>query len=54
MAEAHERYRDTAEGQPSQVYPALAAADPGMFGVCVVGSTARSSRRGTRTIRSPS
>lgn len=37
VAEAHERYRDTAEGQPSQVYPALAAADPGMFGVCVVG-----------------
>ncbi|MHA6507796.1 glutaminase A [Tessaracoccus sp. Y1736] len=37
VAEAHELYRFTAEGEPSQVYPALAGADPALFGVCVVG-----------------
>ena len=37
VAEAHERYRDAAEGRALQVYPALAGADPGLFGVCVVG-----------------
>lgn len=39
VADAHRRYRDFSEGEPSQVYPALAAADPELFGVCVVGVT---------------
>ena len=37
VAEAHERYREDAEGATSSVYPALARADPGLFGVCVIG-----------------
>ena len=37
MAEAHERYREDAGGATSSVYPALARADPGLFGVCVIG-----------------
>lgn len=35
--EAHARYRLVGEGTPSAVYPALERADPGLFGVCVVG-----------------
>jgi glutaminase len=37
VAEAHERYREDASGATSSVYPALAGADPGLFGVCVIG-----------------
>jgi glutaminase len=37
VAEAHERYRQDAGGATSSVYPALARADPGLFGVCVIG-----------------
>ena len=37
VAEAHERYREDASGATSSVYPALARADPGLFGVCVIG-----------------
>jgi glutaminase len=37
VAEAHERYREDAGGATSSVYPALARADPGLFGVCVIG-----------------
>lgn len=33
---AHARYREVAEGTPSPVYPALARANPDLFGVCVV------------------
>jgi glutaminase len=36
VTEAHERYRVNREGEPSRVYPALAAVDPDLFGVCVV------------------
>jgi glutaminase len=37
VAEAYVRYRPTTVGINSQVYPALAAADPDLFGVCIVG-----------------
>ena len=37
VAEAHARYREDADGATSSVYPALARADPGLFGVCVIG-----------------
>lgn len=36
LAEAHDSYRGVTQGYPSQVYPALASADPGLFGVCLV------------------
>lgn len=36
IAEAHERYKTDAEGQNSQVYPALARVPSTLFGVCVV------------------
>jgi glutaminase len=36
--EAHERYRDNAEGEVSRVYPALAETPPDLFGICVVGT----------------
>ena len=38
MAEAHEKSRSNADGQNSQVYPALSAARPDLFGICVVGT----------------
>ena len=37
VAEAHRSYRDVPDGEPSGVYPALAAVDPDLFGICVVG-----------------
>lgn len=37
VSESHARNRDVADGAPSAVYPALARADPALFGVCVVG-----------------
>jgi glutaminase len=37
--EAHERYKSTAEGKNSQVYPALARVPSDLFGICVVGTT---------------
>jgi glutaminase len=37
VAEAHERFRSHAEGAVSQVYPALAEAEPARFGICVAG-----------------
>jgi glutaminase len=36
--EAYERFASVGEGEPSQVYPALAAAAPELFGICVVGA----------------
>jgi glutaminase len=39
VAEAHQRYRSNAEGQNSQVYPALAEVPSQLFGICVVGTT---------------
>lgn len=36
--EAYRRFRSTTEGQNANVYPALAAVDPDLFGLCVVGS----------------
>ena len=37
VAEAHDRYRFTTGGANSQVYPALAEAEPDLFGICIVG-----------------
>jgi glutaminase len=38
VEEAHERYRDVRSGSLSAVYPALATADPGLFGIGVVST----------------
>jgi len=38
VAEAHARYRSNADGRNSDVYPALAAAPSGLFGICVAGT----------------
>jgi len=37
VAEAHSSFASVGDGAPSDVYPALAAADPAAFGVCVAG-----------------
>jgi glutaminase len=37
VADAHERFRSNAEGDPSDVYPALGQVDEKLFGICVVG-----------------
>ena len=39
VAEAHGRYKCTAEGTNSQAYPALAEVATDLFGVCVVGTS---------------
>ena len=41
VREAHERYRDDAGGELSQVYPALALARADRFGICVVSTNGR-------------
>lgn len=41
VAEAHARFRNVADGDVSQVYPALARMPAGLFGICVVGATGR-------------
>jgi glutaminase len=41
VAEAHERFRSNADGQNSQVYPALARVPSHLFGICVVGSSGK-------------
>ena len=41
VREAHERYRDDAGGELSQVYPALAQARADRFGICVVSTDGR-------------
>ncbi len=38
VEDAHNRYKSTADGQNSQVYPALARVPSNLFGVCVVGT----------------
>src|SRR6516162_7828551 len=38
VAEAYERYKSNAEGQSSQVYPALARVPSDLFGICEVGT----------------
>jgi glutaminase len=38
VADAYERYRGNDEGELSPVYPALGRVDPGLLGVCVVGT----------------
>jgi glutaminase len=38
VAAAYERYRGNTQGAASSVYPALALAEPGLFGICVVGT----------------
>ena len=35
LDEAYRRFRDLADGRPSNVYPALERADPALFGICV-------------------
>ncbi len=37
MEEAHRRFAPLADGERSGAYPALATADPGLFGVSIVG-----------------
>jgi glutaminase len=37
--EAYERFRENDKGERSDVYPALAAVPPGLFGVCVAGTS---------------
>src|SRR5262249_24355278 len=39
MAEAHERFKSTAGGRNSDVYPTLARVPSDLFGVCVVGTS---------------
>ncbi|MBL9162786.1 MAG: glutaminase A [Planctomycetaceae bacterium] len=39
VAQAYERYRTNADGNNSQVYPALARVPRDLFGVCVVGAS---------------
>lgn len=41
ISEAHERFASLAQGQVSQVYPALARVPPELFGICVVGTNGR-------------
>jgi glutaminase len=41
VTEAHERFRSTALGQSSQVYPALARVPSDLFGICVAGADGR-------------
>jgi glutaminase len=38
LAAAYERFKNNAEGENSQVYPALAAVPSTLFGICVVGT----------------
>jgi glutaminase len=38
VAEAYERYKSSADGQNSQVYPALARVPSHLFGICEVGT----------------
>ena len=37
--EAHARFKSNTEGENSAVYPALARANPDLFGICVVGTS---------------
>ena len=37
LAETHAQHAGRAEGQVSDAYPALARADPSLFGLCLVG-----------------
>ncbi len=39
LHDAHQRFRDVADGRPSPVYPALKRADPALFGLCVAAVT---------------
>jgi glutaminase len=41
LDEAHERFRGVSDGRNAQVYPALAAVAPELFGLCVVGTSGR-------------
>jgi glutaminase len=39
VLDAYERYRSNADGEVSQVYPALARVSPDLFGISVVNVT---------------
>lgn len=39
--EAHARFAGASQGEPSQVYPALARVAPDLFGICLVGRRGR-------------
>src|SRR5580704_1708716 len=41
VSDAHRRFKSNADGQNSQVYPALARVPSELFGVCVVGTSGR-------------
>lgn len=46
VVDAHERFRHVDDGAVSSVYPALEAADPERFGICVVGADGSSAAVG--------
>ena len=39
VRDAHERFRPNAEGETSQVYPALARAESDLFGICLIANS---------------
>src|SRR5262249_57927266 len=39
VAEAHERFKSSTEGENSKVYPALARVPSDLFGICVAGTS---------------
>ena len=41
VSDAHARFKSNADGQNSQVYPALARVPRELFGICVVGTSGR-------------
>jgi len=47
--EAWRRFRETTDGAPSTVYPALASVEPDLFGVAVVGTSGRTFTAGDAT-----
>ena len=47
--EAWRRFRETTDGAPSTVYPALASVEPALFGVAVVGTSGRTFTAGDAT-----
>lgn len=51
VVEAHDRYRDVHDGECSQVYPALARADPSLYGLCLMSSAGTVHRAGDSDVR---
>lgn len=53
VRQAWERFRGDDSGTPSTVYPILAAADPALFGICVVAVTGAVQTAGDTDVRFP-